>query len=822
MKKFFLLVLTIALSFVLTTALAEDKFQKKHGSYWLELLDDGTVEIFDFWGEEQEGGDLIIPSVIDGYTVTRIGAAAFSDDRMSSVILPETVTFIGEAAFHGCESLISISLPENLTYIGYGAFDWCRSLNAITLPSGISSIEGYTFYGCSSLNSVILPDTLTSIGENAFSYCNSLLSVTIPESVTFIDEEAFDDCPSLYLSVSKNSYAATWCYDEWFPFSYLDSDFGYYPIDDNSAELLFYTGMDQEVFIPKAIDGYSITEIYDIFSARPDITYVKIPNSVLSVDPDTFANCSSLSYIDVSDSHPTLETVDGVLFNKEDEFTLLFYPRGRTEETYSVPAGTRVIEEDAFAGCDSLSSVNLPLGLSAIEYYAFAGCDTLSEIVLPNTLISLASEAFGWCQSLTTVYLPESILEIRNNPFEGCDSLTAFTVVEGSYAEQWCASNGFAYTYVEPETPKTDYEYYLQREGSIIITRYVGTNSEVIVPETLDGYVVTAIAERAFQCCDFISTIILPNTITSIGDYAFAQCSSLESIILSENIISIGNSAFLYCTALKEIDIPQGVTVIESDTFRGCDALSAITLPESILYVSDSAFDYGPSLVTITIPNSMDVSENLFIDCSSLRNINVSSAHPSLYVIDNVLFNKAEHKLICYPLGLGASSYSIPEGTKAIGDNAFKGSSLTHIDIPSSVEKIGPNAFKECKSLESIFLPDSILLIEWYTFLRCYALQEVHLPEKLEAIDSGMFSNCQSLKSITIPSSVSAIELEAFRNCYQLSSIVLPESITRIGPWAFDGCELLKPVVVQNSYAEQWCIENNFNYTYFESVAAEQ
>lgn len=822
MKKFFLLVLTIALSFVLTTALAEDKFQKKHGSYWLELLDDGTVEIFDFWGEEQEGGDLIIPSVIDGYTVTRIGAAAFLDDRMSSVILPETVTFIGEAAFHGCESLISISLPESITYIGYGAFEWCRSLSAITLPSGISSIEGCTFYGCGSLNSVILPDTLTYIGDDAFAYCDSLLSVTIPESVTFIDDDAFDDCPSLTLSVSKNSYAATWCYDEWFPFSYLDSDFGYYPIDDNSAELLFYTGMDQEVFIPKAIDGYSITEIYDIFSARPDITYVKIPNSVLSVDPDTFANCSSLSYIDVSDSHPTLETVDGVLFNKEHEYTLLVYPHGRAEENYSVPAGTRVIGESSFAETKSLFSISFPVGLTSIEYDAFRACSNLTSVVLPKSIMKIGSWAFAGCRALTTIFLPDSIAEIRDDSFEGCDLLTSFSVVRDSYAEQWCASNGFACTYVEPETPKTDYEYYLQRDGSIIITRYVGTNSEVIVPETLDGYVVTAIAERAFQCCDFISTIILPNTITSIGDYAFAQCSSLESIILSENIISIGNSAFLYCTALKEIDIPQGVTVIESDTFRGCDALSAITLPESILYVADSAFDYGPSLVTITIPNSMNVSENSFIGCSNLKNINVSSAHPSLYVVDNVLFNKAENKLICYPSGIEASSYSIPEGTKAIGDDAFKGSSLTHIDIPSSVEKIGRNAFRECKSLESIFLPDSILLIEWYTFLRCYALQEVHLPEKLEVIDYGMFFDCQSLKSITIPSSVSAIELEAFRNCYQLSSIVLPESITRIDPWAFKGCELLKPVVVQNSYAEQWCIENNFSYTYFESVAAEQ
>ena len=145
-----------------------------------------------------EDTELIIPSMHEGLPVTKIGTSAFYNcDSLTSVTIPEGVTFIDGGAFSMCRSLTSVTIPEGVTSIGDNAFCMCDSLTSVTIPEGVISIGENAFSMCDSLTSVTIPEGVSSIGGGAFSMCYSLTSVAIPESVADIGRGAFFYCKSL-------------------------------------------------------------------------------------------------------------------------------------------------------------------------------------------------------------------------------------------------------------------------------------------------------------------------------------------------------------------------------------------------------------------------------------------------------------------------------------------------------------------------------------------------------------------------------------------------------------------------------------------------
>ena len=150
----------------------------------------GSIHLF---VDGKEITELVIPD-----SITSIGDYAFDGcSNLTSITIPDSVTSIGEEAFSWCRSLTSVTIPDSVTEIKSSTFEGCKSLTSITIPDSVTSIGYRAFFACSSLTSVTIPDSVTSIGEGAFSKCSSLISVTIPDSVTSIGDEAFSWCSSL-------------------------------------------------------------------------------------------------------------------------------------------------------------------------------------------------------------------------------------------------------------------------------------------------------------------------------------------------------------------------------------------------------------------------------------------------------------------------------------------------------------------------------------------------------------------------------------------------------------------------------------------------
>ena len=171
-----------------------------------KLTSDGTLTIsgtgkmadYEWNGAPWARACSEITSIVIEDGVTSIGDYAFPFcTSLTSVTIPDTVTVIGHGAFRDCTSLTSVTIPGGVTDFGTRVFSSCSALKSVTFSDGVTSIGDWAFEGCTSLTGVIIPDSVTSIGSSAFEGCTSLTSLNIPDSVTFIGVDTFKDCTAL-------------------------------------------------------------------------------------------------------------------------------------------------------------------------------------------------------------------------------------------------------------------------------------------------------------------------------------------------------------------------------------------------------------------------------------------------------------------------------------------------------------------------------------------------------------------------------------------------------------------------------------------------
>ena len=141
--------------------------------------------------------EVYVPSVIDGYKVTRIGEIAFISEPITAIHIPSTVTEILDGAFHRCTELTEVTLPSSIQSMGYQVFQYCTGLTTVTIQCSLVELPRMTFEGCTSLTTVKLPSGMSSIGMAAFANCTSLREITFPASIRGVGVQAFAGCTAL-------------------------------------------------------------------------------------------------------------------------------------------------------------------------------------------------------------------------------------------------------------------------------------------------------------------------------------------------------------------------------------------------------------------------------------------------------------------------------------------------------------------------------------------------------------------------------------------------------------------------------------------------
>ncbi len=373
------------------------------------------------------------------------------------------------------------------------------------------------------------------------------------------------------------------------------------------------------------------------------------------------------------------------------------------------------------------------------------------------------------------------------------------------------------------ETPATDFDYGIC-DGKVTIEGYHGSDTDIVIPSSIEEYPVTSIGNLAFEYCGGLTSITIPDGVTWIGDRAFYECSGLTSITIPDSVTSIGYGAFGHCSGLTSINvdgnnnyyssqdgilfnktkteiicypsgktatsytIPDSVTSIGDRAFDGCDGLTSITIPDSVTSIGESAFSGCSGLTSITIPDGVtSIGHDAFYKCSGLTSITIPD---SVTNIGDRAFYECS----------GLTSITIPDGVTSIGDYAFYDCrGLTSITLSNSVTSIVDSAFHGCSGLTSITIPDSVTSIGNRVFYDCSGLTSITIPDSVTSIGDGAFEYCSGLTNITIPDSVTSIGVYAFHGCSRLTSITIPDSVTSIGVWAFWNCSGLTSITIPDS-----------------------
>ena len=288
--------------------------------------------------------------------------------------------------------------------------------------------------------------------------------------------------------------------------------------------------------------------------------------------------------------------------------------------------------------------------------------------------------------------------------------------------------------------------------------------------------------------------------LTVIDNNAFSYSSRLSSVIIPPNVVSIGNQAFSECSDLHSIVIPPNVVSIGEEAFYH-SGLQSITIPAAVKKIGINAFNSNYRL------------EDIQVEAGNTCYDSRSNCHGLMETSTNTLLT-------------GCKNTIIPNGTKVIGEGAFRScSGLTTISIPNSVTSIGANAFNDCDKLPSVIIPESVTAIGEKAFFACSALTSVTIPKSIRTLAGGAFSYCENLISIVvdaknpyydsrdncnavmekstnklvtgcqntvIPQSTESIgDYALLRSCTQ-STLVIPSKVTSIGSHAFGGCRIYR------------------------------
>lgn len=739
-----------------------NKVPSSNGSgYTYRFLSANTIAITDYNGYDTE---VTIPSKIDGYTVT--GVENMDTSNVRKIVMPDTVTYIGESAF--ADSSDGVPLEE------------------VVLSKNLKTIGPWAFSGCLELKSIDIPESVNEIENGAFSGCYSLKNFNVSQNTNFGDC-VFGNYPWTSIPALNDDYNV-WLYDE------NASDFFVW-----NGCLFAYRGSSKTPVIPSGVCGIG-DEVFE----NSDITGVTIPEGVRYINNGAFKNCTSLKNVKIPKS---VQKIGGYAFYECSSLSSV---------TFSV--GLKSIEDNAFGYCEALKKVVLPEGLEKLDG-AFYGCYNLENITFPSSLSEIDSERSAiydtkWYENIAygdPIYCGGLFLGFKYNytvPHENIKINSTYTVRAGTktvYMNKCCYVDKLT-TLNLPDGLK-----------SLTIKSPTNVNSnykitKLTVPESVDYVDIEGMYD--------LKTIKLPTT-AKLDAGCFMNCPAIESLTIPKGNIRL-EASLSHCVKLKSITLPSDTMEVVGDIgsknltsvnlsnvriltggFNSCTGLTKVNLPDSLLSI-EGAFSGCTNLTTVTGGKNVRYLDSGFSACPKLKSF--GSIGENLSVLEHNSFkgtawyNSQKDGVVyfknfayCYKGTMPKNTQlTFKEGTKAIvggfifGDLEltprevanFEPPVLTKVVIPKSCQYIGYYAFYGCESLKNITLNGGEL-VERDAFQN-NGCETITLPSTMRVVDDESFTG-KNLKTVNLNDGLQYIGEGAFFSMGKIKNMTVPASVTYIG-----------------------------------------
>ena len=627
-----------------------------------------------------------------------IGAYAFAETAIPSVVLPDTVVTVGDYAFYHCANVADFRLSASISYVGDYAFAGLPLITSVTVAGNDTTIGTGAFEDCTSLASVTLESGVNYIGNFAFGF-TAISTITLPETVVAFDGNPFPGCPLESIEIQAPNADLV-----------FDADAGTMLNADKT--LLYYTSSDTTTI--SFVDS-SITSVMPGALAGTKITSITLPASFTTIADGTFRNCKQL-------------------------------------ESIVIGKNITRIGDAAFEGCTALETVTFEQGGTqaiSIGARAFKGCTALTDIELPDRLRD-SGEIITRQTTLSGRPFGEEEFNC-GGPGIGESAFEGSGLVHVTYEKNVPDSiSTAAYEDYSLALAPSAFKNCLSLE-SVAFGKALGTSGDFYVKAEVEKL------PESFEIFDLWDYNLTQTSYLYIGEYAFYNCPNLTTVVLQEETVStssssIGEYAFAGCSKLVNFGTP----LVDEET-----KVTSYSVPTHVLFYRSYCFK-GAGLKSFVIPLSFDwsgdpmdcsVFEGAFQDCVNLETFEsraylgtanaLGSTELGAYAFKGC--TKLKTVVFDYMYVMGESAFegcsalesvtltfvrtgAYAKNPLSIGERVFKGcSKLTNFVLNGPLSSIGAGAFEGCSSLTSFTVPGTVSSIATGAFAGWTAEQQINV-----------------------------------------------------------------------------------------------